>query len=219
MPPLRAAVAGLIAQVAVLVPFAPSPSGWLAGLACGTVVCVALAVGAHRSGVTRLGPANLVTLARSALTGGVTALAVDARPALLVASVAAVALATDFVDGQVARRTGTSSSLGARFDMEVDAFLLLVLSGYVAMSVGWWVLAIGAWRYLYIGAGRLVPWLRRPVPDSTARKAVAAAQGVVLAVAASGLLPRPAAVTLAAAPLAVLTVSVARDIRWQYGNR
>ena len=38
------------------------------------------------------------------------------------------ALALDGVDGQVARRTGTASELGARFDMEVDAFLILVLS-------------------------------------------------------------------------------------------
>ena len=39
-----------------------------------------------------------------------------------------VALALDGVDGQVARRTRTVSALGARFDMEVDAFLVLVLS-------------------------------------------------------------------------------------------
>ena len=47
---------------------------------------------------------------------------------------AAVALVLDGVDGQVARRTGTVSALGARFDMEVDAFLMLVLSVYVASS-------------------------------------------------------------------------------------
>ena len=43
-----------------------------------------------------------------------------------------VALALDWVDGQVARRTGTCSAFGARFDMETDAFLILVLSAYAA---------------------------------------------------------------------------------------
>ena len=34
----------------------------------------------------------------------------------------------DAVDGHVARRTGTATAFGARFDMEVDAFLIVVLS-------------------------------------------------------------------------------------------
>ena len=55
-----------------------------------------------------------------------------------------VALLLDWVDGQVARRTHTESAFGARFDMEVDAFLILVLSVYVASTTGWWVLIIGA---------------------------------------------------------------------------
>ena len=47
-----------------------------------------------------------------------------------------MALLLDAVDGGVARRTGTVSGFGARFDMEVDAFLILVLSGYVAGRLG-----------------------------------------------------------------------------------
>ena len=65
---------------------------------------------------------------------------------------------------QVARRTGTASAFGARFDMEVDAFLILVLSVYVARPLGAWVLAIGLARYVLLLAERLLPWLRRPVP-------------------------------------------------------
>ena len=68
---------------------------------------------------------------------------------------ASVALALDAVDGRVARRTGTVSALGGRFDMEVDAFLILVLSVQVARDHGLWVLVIGAARYLLAG-GRLV---------------------------------------------------------------
>ena len=101
----------------------------------------------------------------------------------------AVALVLDDVDGRVARRTGTASPLGARFDMEVDAFLILVLSVYVARSVGSWVLAIGLARYAYVAAGWVLPWLREPVPPRYWGKVVAAIQGIVLTIAASGVLP------------------------------
>ena len=65
----------------------------------------------------------------------------------LLVSLATVALVLDAVDGWVARRTRTTGMFGARFDAEVDAFLILVLSVYVARSVGAWVLAIGVARY------------------------------------------------------------------------
>ena len=88
----------------------------------------------------RFGPANRVTLARAALVGGVTALVADpsAEPAAAdgAGALTAVALILDAVDGKVARRTGTLRALGARFDMEVDAFLILVLSVYVSHRRG-----------------------------------------------------------------------------------
>ena len=81
-----------------------------------------------------------------------------AVPPLVTLSV--VALVLDAVDGWVARRTGTASPLGARFDGEVDALLILVLSVYVSNLIGPWVLAIGAARYLFLVAGWLLPWMR-----------------------------------------------------------
>ncbi len=219
MLPLRAAVVGLAAQAVVLAAVRAGPWGWLAGLVFAAAVGGALAVGLVRTGATALGPANLVTLGRAALTGGVTALVAEHRPAVWVVVVASIALAMDFVDGQVARRTGTATRLGARFDMEIDAFLLLVLSGYVAMALGWWVVAIGAWRYLYLAAGHVLPRLRAPLPQRWFRKTVAAVQGVVLVVAASGLLPHPLTVTVVATALALLTASFVRDAAWQYRRR
>ncbi len=73
--------------------------------------------------------------------------------------------------------------------MEVDAFLILVLSVYVSMAMGPWVLLIGAMRYVFVAAARVWPWLTAPLPPSTARKTVAALQGVLLLVAASAYLP------------------------------
>jgi hypothetical protein len=58
------------------------------------------------------------------------------RTVTLLVSITALALALDFVDGWVARQTRTTATLGAWFDGGVDAFRILILSVYVARSVG-----------------------------------------------------------------------------------
>ncbi|MBW8481329.1 CDP-alcohol phosphatidyltransferase family protein [Actinomadura parmotrematis] len=193
---------------------------WFTGLgAFGVLVGAghALGLGAllawarRRAGRRSLGPADRVTLARAVLGGGVTALVADGADAAALVVLAAVALALDAVDGVVARRTGTASAFGARFDMEADAFLILVLSARVALAAGggaWWVLAIGAMRYAFAGARRVWPWLGGELPPSTARKTVAAAQGILLAAACAGCVPMWAA----GVALAALVWSFARDI-------
>ena len=161
------------------------PAGEVIGLACAAVMAAALT----RAGGERLGPASWVTLARATLAVGVAALAADSftntTPVALLVTLAAVALALDAADGWVARRTGTATALGARFDGEVDAFLILALSVYVAREYGAWVLAIGAARYLFLAGEWLLPWMRATLPPRRWRRAVAAAQGVVLTVAAA----------------------------------
>jgi phosphatidylglycerophosphate synthase len=133
-----------------------------------------------------------------------------------VVGLAVVALVLDGVDGWVARRTGTVSALGARFDMEVDAFLILVLSVYVAQSVGPWVLAIGVARYAVWAAGWVLPWMRAPVPPRYWRKPVAAIQGVVLTVAAADQLPGVAINVAIVVAMALLAESFGRDVVWQW---
>lgn len=155
-------------------------------------------------------PADLVTATRAVLAV-VVAVVGPTGPGL---ALVVVALTLDLVDGQVARRTGTVSAFGARFDMEVDAFLIAVLSVYVAPTVGWWVLAIGAARYVLWLAERVWPWLRRPVPPRRWRKVVAAIQGVSLAVAASDLVPAVVVEAGLVAALALLAESFGRDVWW-----
>ena len=154
----------------------------------------ALALGLSRYRSDRLAPADWVTLARATLAVGVAALIADSferpAPVALLVSLAAVALALDAVDGWVARRTRTEGLLGARFDAEVDAFLILILSVYVARSAGAWVLAIGAARYVVPGGRVVLPWMRAQLPPRYWRKVVAATQGIVLTVAAADVLPR-----------------------------
>jgi phosphatidylglycerophosphate synthase len=214
------AVVGFAVQLAVLAVLAGTVGlGWagsLVGIGYGLVLLALLRP-------CRLGPADRVTLARATLIGGVTALVAESvlrpEPVALLVSLASVALALDAVDGWVARRTGTVSGLGARFDMEADAFLILVLSGYVAGSFGAWVLALGLMRYAFVAAGWVLPWMRAELPPRYWRKVVAATQGVLLVVTASGLLPRPVAVALVVLALALLVESFGHDVGWLWRHR
>ncbi|HEU4347503.1 MAG TPA: CDP-alcohol phosphatidyltransferase family protein [Actinoplanes sp.] len=222
--PRRGPAAGLAVQLILLTVITGTAgltaAGWLAGAAYGIVLCGLVALGLHRTGMTAMGPANLVTFARALMVGGVTAMVVSSfeRPVHQVALVTlvGVALALDGVDGQVARRTGSTTKLGARFDMEVDAFLILVLSVFIAGTFGWWTIAIGAYRYVFIAAGWARPWLSGSLPPRFSRKVVAAVQGVVLVVATANVLPQPVALIAVISALASLTWSFGRDIRWLY---
>src|SRR5262249_10112453 len=196
-------VTGMIAQVLLIAALAAtvgpgaaglSAAGWAAGVGCAVVMNTGFARGLHRHRSDRLNPADWVTLARATLAVGVAALVADsfdeAVSVALLVSLAAVALALDAVDGWVARRTQTTATFGARFDGEVDAFLIGVLSVYVASSTGaWWVLAIGAARYVFLAAGWALPWMRRELPARDWRKTVTATTGIVLVVASAGVVP------------------------------
>ncbi|MGW4023572.1 CDP-alcohol phosphatidyltransferase family protein [Streptomyces sp. NPDC005009] len=194
------------------------PAGWLTGLAFAIATWAVLSRALHRSRLRSFGAANRVTLGRATLVGGVAALVADSfqdsPPVSLFVGLTAVALILDGVDGKVARRTGTSTPLGARFDMEVDAFLILVLSVYVSMAMGPWVLLIGGMRYVFVAAARVRPWLTAPLPSSTARKAVAALQGVLLLLAGAALLPHVVNVGVVVLALGLLVWSFGRDVLW-----
>jgi phosphatidylglycerophosphate synthase len=130
-----------------------------------------------------------------------------------------VALLLDGVDGRVARRTGTASRLGARFDEEVDAVLILVLSVYVARSSGAWVLAIGAARYAYVVAGWVLPWLTGSLPPRYWGKVVAVTQGVALTVAAAAVAPPVVTELVLVVALTLLAESFGHSVRWRWGHR
>src|SRR4051794_6986616 len=191
-------------------------SGWLAGVACGAglAALLARAMTCHRQ--VRLGPADRVTLARAVLACGVGALMVDSfgrqAPAAILVAISTVALVLDGVDGRGARRTGTASAFGARFDMEVDAFMIMVLSVYVARESGWWVLAMGLVRYAFVAAGWVLPWLRGPLPPRQWARVVAAIVGVVLTVAAADILPDAVTTAMLLVALGLLAESFGRSV-------
>ncbi len=193
------------------------------GLACLLALAGLSARGLASAGRRELGPADRITLARAVLATGVAGLVVQSMrgpvTVAALAGLAGVALLLDAVDGRVARRRQASSEFGARFDMEVDAFLILVLSCYAVPRFGAWVLAIGLARYAYAGAGWLLPWLREPVPPRYWGKVVAAVQGVVLTVAAAGVLPSAVSTIALAVALLLLAESFGHQIGWLAKHR
>src|SRR5207248_548940 len=183
----------------------------------------ALARGLSRHGSNRLRAADWVTLARASLAVGVAGLVADSfahrAPVAMLVAISALALALDFVDGWVARRTRRTATLGAWFDGEVDAFLILVLSVYVARSAGVWVLAIGAARYAFLAAGWALPWMREPLLPRYWRKVVAAIQGIVLTVAAAHVLSPAGTRAALVGALVLLAESFGRDVLWLRSHR
>ncbi len=93
-----------------------------------------------------------------------------------------MALLADGLDGYLARRLNETSLAGARFDMETDAALMLVLSVAVWWMdrAGAWVLAIGGMRYAFVAASYALPWMRGSLPDSLRRKVICVVQVSVL---------------------------------------
>jgi phosphatidylglycerophosphate synthase len=165
------------------------------------------------------GPANQVTVVRGALVAllaGFIGQRTDTGSPALATVIATLVAILDGADGWLARRSGMTSAFGARFDMETDAALILVLSllAWQFGKAGVWVLASGLLRYLFVLAGTAWPVLRRPLPVSRRRKAIAVLQMVVLIVAVAPVIPASAAAFIAAVGLGALLLSFLVDVIW-----
>ena len=190
------------------------------GLYAGLAAIILATVPAELPG-RGLGAANRVTLGRAMVTlpvaalVGQTAIHDDGGHWWVIVLSTAV-MVTDGFDGWTARRTGTATPYGARFDMELDSVLMLALALLVAMSgkVGAWVVAAGVPRYLFVAAGWLYPPLAAPLPPSRRRQTVCVVQGTALLVALGPIIPPPAAVAAALLGLAALVYSFGVDVLW-----
>jgi phosphatidylglycerophosphate synthase len=169
------------------------------------------------------GSANQVTAARGALAAlliGLIGERVDTGAPALATAVAAAVAVLDGVDGWLARRSHMASGFGARFDMETDALLIMVLAvlAWQFGKAGVWVLSSGLLRYAFVVAGIAVPWLRCPLPPSHRRKAVAVVQVIALIVVIAPFVPAAAAAPVAALGLCALTLSFLKDVKWLFQN-
>jgi phosphatidylglycerophosphate synthase len=165
------------------------------------------------------GAANAVTLGRAALALLLVALLGAApTPALgwLLVGLGTAGVALDGVDGALARGRNEASAFGARFDMEVDALLILVLAALVWQhgKAGAWILAAGLLRYAFVAASWALPWLGAALPPSRRRQAVCVVQIVSLLGALAPVAVQPWSAALALAGLAALVWSFAVDVRW-----
>lgn len=185
------------------------------------LLCLALAVAGSARSLLRSEPwtaADDLTSARFGAVVVVTALLLSREmPAFPWPAVAlgAVALALDGVDGQVARRRGTTRA-GAAYDETVDALFVLVLSVALVPLWGPWCLIPGVLHYAFRLIGRVRTVWRQPLPTRFSRKVIAAAQGILLLAAGTPLavsIP-PLGIACVAAAVVSLLVSFGRDILW-----
>jgi phosphatidylglycerophosphate synthase len=167
----------------------------------------------------RFGPANQITTARAMLVALIASLVGEPRvPAVAASAAAASVLVTmmDGVDGWVARRHRIASDFGARFDMEVDALLILALAvlAWQFQKAGAWVVLSGLLRYAFVAAGSYAPWLQAPLPASRRRQAICVIQIMGLTLAMLPAIAPPLSSALAAGALVALVYSFLVDTLW-----
>lgn len=190
-----------------------------------SIMAVVLATITRHHPFDRFGPANVVTTIRAVLTALVVAFLAAPAPhpgtALGAALLGLVVVVMDGVDGRLARQSRMQSPFGARYDLEVDALLILALSALVYRheKAGVWVLASGLLRYLFVLTGVAWAWMRRPLEPSRRRQTVCVIQIAGLLLALAPFVHVPASVWLSAVALAILTWSFGVDVLWLWRGR
>ncbi len=164
-----------------------------------------------------VGLCNLVTLLRLVLTCALIApllSGTEAHWGLFL--VAAAALSLDGLDGWLARRQRLASGYGARFDMEVDSLLALVLAvmAWTSGNAVGVVVLLGLPRYAFGAATLVLPWMRRELPERFSRKVVCVLQLGTLIVLQLPFVPGTVSAILVAVASGALAWSFARDIAW-----
>lgn len=199
-----------------------SPS--ILGGMCLYGVVIALALNGVREGFAHrtIGLCNGATIARLALVSVLVAVLLSGYAVpWAVFGVAVLAFTLDGADGWLARREGRASAFGARFDMEVDSLLALVLAllAWQSGAVGAYVIVLGLPRYVFWGAQFAFPWLNGALPERFSRKVVCVVQITALILALCPLVPAPVASVFAGVAAIALIWSFWVDVRHLYGAR
>lgn len=99
--------------------------------------------------------ANVVTLLRLFLVPIFFAVMINGGNDELAFALFAIAASTDWLDGQIARRTGTVTALGKAIDPVVDRLLIAagVLGLYVMDRLPLWIMVVLFARDIYLGIG------------------------------------------------------------------
>jgi phosphatidylglycerophosphate synthase len=130
----------------------------------------------------------------------------------LVVLLGTAAFLLDAVDGRVARLTGSATVEGSRLDSDTDAALVLVLSCAAAGTLGLWPLGIGLMYYAFLAAAWFRPSLKDPLPSSTVRRVIGAAQPTALLFALLPGVPSSLGAMVLGPALGLLAYSFGRDV-------
>ena len=129
-----------------------------------------------------------------------------------------VIFALDGLDGTVAKRRGETSEFGAYFDMETDAYFVLLvgIALFERGRYGAWILIAGLLRYAYVLVLALVPARRGDKPRySFGRHAFTA---LMLGLTLGMVLGEPFATIATALGCGLVTASFAWSFYWSYSR-
>jgi phosphatidylglycerophosphate synthase len=163
------------------------------------------------------GWANTVTALR-ALAVWVVGARLHGEHETLLALIVLGLFALDGLDGYLARRRGTTSEFGALFDMETDAYFVLMIEVVLFHrgDLGAWILVTGVLRYVYVLVRAFVPARRPDVPRS--RFGRLAFTGLALGLFFAFALPGPIGQACALVGTVLVTASFARSFYDSYAR-
>jgi phosphatidylglycerophosphate synthase len=195
------------------------PPLWFLALAAGAAVILRAAGSVLRRKPQFSTPADRVTLGRATIVACCAAETVvgliggsGTGTGSLVVLLGTAAFLLDAVDGRVARLTGSATVEGSRLDSDTDAALVLVLSCAAAGTFGLWPLGIGLMYYVFIAAAWIRPSLKNPLPSSTVRRVIGAAQPTALLFALLPGVPSSLGAMVLGPALGLLAYSFGRDV-------
>jgi phosphatidylglycerophosphate synthase len=125
--------------------------------------------------------------------------------------------ALDGLDGWVAKRRGENSEFGAYFDMETDAYFILLagIALFLRARYGAWILVAGVLRYAYVLSLAVLPARRGDMPRyAFGRHAFTA---LMLGLSLGMMLGEPFGTIATALGCGLVTASFAWSFYWSYG--
>ncbi|MEC9205676.1 MAG: CDP-alcohol phosphatidyltransferase family protein, partial [Pseudomonadota bacterium] len=129
-----------------------------------------------------------------------------------------ISLILDGLDGYLARLLDQTSEFGTKFDLEIDTFLLLLLSFslYKDFNANLAVFLIPLYRYLFFILQFKLKWLRTPLPESMRRKFICFFVTLLLIISHFSFFPMYLVNGFINLSILLITFSFLKDIIWLY---
>jgi phosphatidylglycerophosphate synthase len=161
------------------------------------------------------GAGNALTALRWLIASYV-GLAPASVPTWVLGLIVLAVFALDGLDGWVATRRGERSEFGAHFDMETDAYFVLLIGLTLLFRgrYGAWILVVGLLRYVYVVTLALVPARRGDKPRFTFGRH--AFTGLMLGFTLGMVLGEPFATVATLIGCGLVTASFAHSFYWSY---